>query len=277
MPIPLWPAYSDDTGTGEDGTFADAALLDAIQTAIEAAVTGPSSIESAATIIDEVVAARGSRASLDDRLSESLTDTGLIDEFNSDNYATALKAGLVSITTQEFEGTKRFLRQPRSGHGSSPSADAAVSGRINSQINTVGNSGVALTTLHTHALGTNALDDDGKTVRLTSWGRLANNGNTKIISLVVGGVTAISLTTVEADRYYRLTAEVIRASATTGNISVRVEIAPTTDNPVTDDRIQNTLAAAIVWTNNITIATQGQSSAASNDIQEDAFILEMVG
>jgi hypothetical protein len=79
MALPLWPAYSDDTGTGQDGTDTNAAFFDDIHDAISGVV------ESAlnpgvfpAAIIDEVVDARGSIATLDGRLDVSINEDGTL-------------------------------------------------------------------------------------------------------------------------------------------------------------------------------------------------------
>ncbi len=73
------PAIVDDDGTGQSGTIANEAwqddLLDCVSDSVFS-VTNPAI--SPADIIDEVVTARGSRLSLDDRLDESLEEDGTL-------------------------------------------------------------------------------------------------------------------------------------------------------------------------------------------------------
>jgi hypothetical protein len=79
MALSNWPAYTDDTGAKTDGTIINAALLDAMKDAIEdeiVSATNPS--VSPNTIIDEIVAARGSKADLDERLDVAINDDGTL-------------------------------------------------------------------------------------------------------------------------------------------------------------------------------------------------------
>lgn len=76
---PAWPAYSNDTGDGQSGTLINDSLLNALRDAINGLVhstTNPGVTPAEAT--DELVTARGSKASLDARLDISLTDAGLL-------------------------------------------------------------------------------------------------------------------------------------------------------------------------------------------------------
>lgn len=79
MALPNWPAYTDDTGTGQDGTDINSQLLDDIHDAIVdelQSVANPGA--TAREIIDEVVQARGTKTVLDDRLDVSLNEDGTL-------------------------------------------------------------------------------------------------------------------------------------------------------------------------------------------------------
>lgn len=79
MALPTWPAYSDDTGTGQDGTELSSDFFDAIHDAIETEVQSPLHPGvSGADIIAEVVDARGSKSTLDGRLDVSLNEDGTL-------------------------------------------------------------------------------------------------------------------------------------------------------------------------------------------------------
>lgn len=74
-----WPAVSDDSGTGQDGTVLDSTFFDAIKASIEAEIVSSSNpSETVEGIIDEVVDARGSQASLDARLDVALNEDGTL-------------------------------------------------------------------------------------------------------------------------------------------------------------------------------------------------------
>lgn len=79
MALLSFPATVDDAGLGQDGTVFNAAYFAAIKSAIEAVVhstTNPSLTPE--DIIDEVVNARGSTSSLDQRLDVALNEDGTL-------------------------------------------------------------------------------------------------------------------------------------------------------------------------------------------------------
>jgi len=79
MGLSTWPTVTDDDGSLILGTVFNKALTDAIRTSIEAdliSVANPT--VTAENVIDEVVTARGSKASLDDRLDVALNDDGTL-------------------------------------------------------------------------------------------------------------------------------------------------------------------------------------------------------
>lgn len=72
-----FPSYSDDSGPGTDGTAFDAAFWDSVKSGIDAVVHSSSNpTVTPADAIDEVVTARGSKASLDARLDVEHNDDG---------------------------------------------------------------------------------------------------------------------------------------------------------------------------------------------------------
>jgi hypothetical protein len=74
-----WPTITDDVGTKRDGTIINQALFNSVKASIEAEVlsaTNPSVTTKA--IIDEVVAARGTMASIDARLDVAMNEDGTL-------------------------------------------------------------------------------------------------------------------------------------------------------------------------------------------------------
>ena len=81
MALGSWPTVTDDDGSFAVGTVFNKAYSDALKASIEASVfstTNPSL--SPADIIDEVVTARGSKSSLDGRMSVALNADGTLKE-----------------------------------------------------------------------------------------------------------------------------------------------------------------------------------------------------
>lgn len=77
MALTGWPSVIDDDGSKTFGTRFNKALTDAIKASIEASIfSGTNPSISPAAIIDEVVAARGSKSSLDARLDVALNEDG---------------------------------------------------------------------------------------------------------------------------------------------------------------------------------------------------------
>lgn len=277
MAIPNWPTYSDDTGTGEDGTELQKTFFDAIHDALEDLLFGISATTvSAAQIIDEVVTARGNKTTLDGRLDASLDDDGLIKNVAA-NYASDTHVGLVSTGAQNFAGTKKFFTQPTMRHGLDTAATMTASARRATQLGTLSNVGTSETTFHTETLAADAMDANGKMVRLTSWGRFAATANTKTYRVKVQGNTVLEFASTGNDKYWRCVVEIVRVTGTTANVSAKFEHGPTTDTPIDDNRLQNSLSLAITWSSSVAIQSTGQSSAASNDVLEDMFLVEAIG
>jgi hypothetical protein len=95
---PDLPQYVDDSGTGRDGSVIDAAFLDAWRDAINiqtASATNPT-VKPADTI-DEVVAARGTQASVDARLDVSLNEDGTLKAQSGYATITQLLGGIGGV------------------------------------------------------------------------------------------------------------------------------------------------------------------------------------
>jgi hypothetical protein len=79
MALPGFPTHLDDTGGGQDGSVCDSAFFDAIEAAIELQVlSAVNPTVTASDVIDEVVDARGSLGTLDQRLDVALNEDGTL-------------------------------------------------------------------------------------------------------------------------------------------------------------------------------------------------------
>jgi hypothetical protein len=76
---PAFPTVVDDDGTGQSGTIFNEVFFDQLMDSIDDILhSAANPTESPASIIDEVVEARGSKDSLDDRLDVSLNEDGTL-------------------------------------------------------------------------------------------------------------------------------------------------------------------------------------------------------
>lgn len=107
LSTPAWPTITDDTGDGVSGTILGQTVTDAIRDAINGLVhssTNPGVTPEDA--IDEVVAARGSKADLNTRLSISLTAAGLL-AVGGGTTIKRLEIGTVSVNPPSIAATTR--------------------------------------------------------------------------------------------------------------------------------------------------------------------------
>jgi hypothetical protein len=246
MPLTGWPAYSDDTGTGQDGTVITDSFLDAIKASVEATVFGDANPSVGAdAIIDEVVTARGSMGSLDARLDVVLNNNGTFKAFNP---------------------------QPTFHPGAGAVADGTVAGGINAQSSAVANSGGAETNLMSYTLQANHFNVNNKAINIKAWGTLAANANSKTIRFYVGATLVLTFNTSASDLNWKADIWLIRSSATAGKAMSRIEVGPKTDSPITDNRLQHEGAIAHTWTSSALLRFTGQG-VASSDIVQDMMVI----
>lgn len=87
----------------------------------------------------------------------------------------------------------------------------------------VGNVGAGADNLMTYSLPANSLSANGKGVRITAWGRLANNANAKTLNLSFGGTAITIPTRVSVDYAWRITCIVIRTGASTQRVTAEIQ------------------------------------------------------
>lgn len=79
MALSAWPTITDDSGTNADGTILNRALFDLIRASIEGDLYGVSApSRTPGNTTDEVIAARGSKTTLDARLDVALNEDGTL-------------------------------------------------------------------------------------------------------------------------------------------------------------------------------------------------------
>jgi len=194
--------------------------------------------------------------------------------------ASATAAGIVSLAAQTLgSGVKTFTSAPVFNApatfrpGASASADATISGRVNTQTNTVGNVGAGEDNLHTYSLPANALDADGKMVRVIIWGDFGATANAKLLTAYFGATSIVLANGSYNTGNWRAEFVIVRTGAATqilqGTLWLRSAGAPDTFSPaqVTPGE---TLSGAV------TIKTTATATA-DNDIREQGFVVEVIG
>lgn len=242
MALASWPSITDDSGLFTDGTVINKALFDAIKASIEndvEAVTNPS--VKAKTIIDEVVAARGSAASLTARISASLSAAGLITSLNPPTSfvsGTGVSHGLVPMCP-------------------SGAPDITLTGSVNA----------VETTLTSWTLRADALNG-GASFDFTAGGTFANNANAKVLRLKIDAqsVTLINNSTGVASNVWTLRIKVFRLTSTTAGLIGFVTFGAASGAAPTVNHFYNLAAyAGVNFTIDQTISLTGQATT-TNDI-----------
>lgn len=170
MAIPGFPATTDDSGNGISGTLVDRAFWLAVENAISLIVHGAvNTTESADLIIDEVVEARGSTFSLNDRINGVIAADG--------SLATFIAPPFFDVGS----GASQVAARPA----------AAISGATGS----VGGAAGISTPFFAFTAPANALDQTGpgRHLWIRAWGTFAANANAKTITFNFG-VLSVAVT-----------------------------------------------------------------------------------
>lgn len=126
------------------------------------------------------------------------------------------------------------------------------------------------TTLFTNTLNAGVLDRNGRGVRVTAWGTLANTANTKTIKLYFGGTVIATYSAAGQNVPWYVEGIVLRtgASAQLYNVLIQVGVAPISVTPAT---------TAIDTTAAIILKVTGTNGlAALNDIVLTGAVVELI-
>lgn len=293
-----WPSITDgdkNTGTVINKTN----IWDVIKSAIETLVhssTNPTVTPAAA--IDEVVAARGSKADLEARLdvitnadgtlksgivsltevenargSEATLDDRLDNGLNEDGTPIVAADGVTGAINSSDQvmggGVKTFKRPMKFYPGSSSAADAIVSGRIYTNLVDVGNVGTGEDDLMSYPLKANALDADGKGVRITAYFTLAANANTKTAKFHIGSTSITLRSAADNAKQWEVVVEVYRVGAASQFVTARVISSSDNVNAVKASATE-TLSGAV------TLKFTGEGTS-DNDIVQNKMVVEPIG
>jgi hypothetical protein len=210
---------------------------------------------------EEIVCTASGRALIDDA-SAAAQRTTLDVPSNAD---LALKAPLASPT---FTGTP--LETMGTGSGTAP-----LIGKAHLNTTAVGNVGTGTDDLMTYSLPADSLSTIGKGIRVTAWGKTANNANAKTLIILFGaGGSTQSLTVNQLSTWFvqmlvfatgvNTQDKVIYLTETTGTLSTTNKSGAT--NPGSSE----------VTSGAITVKLQGQATA-DNDIVQEGMLVEYIG
>jgi len=189
------------------------------------------------------------------------------------NTSTAGSGGEVIIATFEDDKVGFGVASPTSilslkmGTGTGVSE---ASGKANVNTTAVGtDANTVEKDLITYSLPANSLSADGKLVKITAWGSVAANGNTKTIRLDFGATTIRQIGPSAMNGLdWRMDGLVIRTDATTQD-AMATEFLDTSAQDTTNTTPTETLSGAVV------IKITGENgTAAANDIVAEGMLVE---
>lgn len=148
-------------------------------------------------------------------------------------------------------------------------------GTLSVNTTSVGNVGAGTDDLMTYSLPANSLSASGKGVRITVWGRCANNANAKTVVLMFGATSVTIPVRTSVDHAWRATCTVIRTGANTQLLTADVQgstvnLTTAADTGVSEYTPTETDTAAIV------IKCTGAGTS-NNDIVQKGMIVEFLG
>jgi len=187
----------------------------------------------------------------------------------ADTYLSRSAAGILKVTT---DGTTLGTLNAATINvlaGASSSGTTRVGGAVNANVTSVGNVGAGEDTLMSYTLPANAMDANGRGVRVTAWGSTANNANAKTLKLYFGAAVLGSIaSTANQASSWRFVSEVLRTGAATQTASEWfVQYGTTVIHETNVTAPGETLSSVVV----IKVTGEGVSN---DDITQSAMIVE---
>lgn len=235
---------------------------------------------SASEIIDEVIEARDDNPDLNDRLENFVAD-----EIPD---AEASVRGLVSLGAQEWAGNKTLLGGLKFNAGDAAEGAAPVgpSGVLGGSVVTAAftGTGTGETDAVTTTLPADTLAVDGAAIRIWAAGKTAAGASTRTIKIYWNGAPVITLTSTVASGIWRIEAIIIRTGAATqialcrgGSVAAGLNTATvaTLTNQATQWDTGSPVDADL--TTAVAIKTTLQDSAAGTNVTQFAFGIDVLG
>lgn len=213
-------------------------------------------------------------------LQADATTAGVI--LTGEPLASATVVGVVGLVSQTLGtgvstdvktiGGLAVNSTPNYKPGGDSALDALASGILTTSVDSVqhANSGTGETDLSSYSLPANTLSANTKSIRVTFWGTLAANANTKTIKFKFGASSFTGYTSTGNGIPFFGVAIVQRTGAATQKVTVFVQTS-------TGTSIGASGTAAETLSGAVTVKTTGQSGTASSDILQENFFVEVLG
>lgn len=146
---------------------------------------------------------------------------------------------------------------------------ARVGGTIHENLTPVSNSGTGETNLMTYSLPANTLGTDNDYLELEAWGEFTAAASNKTVKMYFGGTVIFNTTALAfGASAWRIKATVVRGSSTT-----QVTIAAFSGNTTLVTTTAQVASPGETLSGAVTIKCTGQSSAASDEVFQEGFIV----
>lgn len=156
------------------------------------------------------------------------------------------------------------------------SGTAALIGKANVNTTAVGNVGTGTDDLMTYSLPANSLSVDGRGLRVTAWGRMANNANAKVLRFVFGSTSDGPNFTISVGIWWRAEVLIFRTGANAQDYVVTMYENQASSPTQAIKSFQTNGTATQTDTAAITVKFTGAATA-DNDIVQEGMLVEYVG
>lgn len=149
-----------------------------------------------------------------------------------------------------------------------------LAGSYAQALNLAQNVGTGETDLHSFTITANTLANDGDYLEIEATGVLAATGNTKTIRFYFAGTLLVASTTTGNDASWLFKAKIIRMSSTVVRVTLRIVVEGNGSIAPLSDIVRTNISFASTFTIDNIFKVTGQSSASSNDVNQDLTVIK---
>lgn len=257
MTLATRPSMTDDTGTFDNGTVCNEALIDSTFDAVDDQCHSTTNTTTKPkAITDEVITARGNKANLNARLIVGIDADGVITGATAEVIAARGSTGSLSARLATVIAADGTLNSGR---------------RLTTDVTAGASVGAAETTLVSYTVTAGLLTTNGQSVRFKVYGATANNANVKTLRVYFGATVIATFTlTINSAVAWSVEGEIVRTAAATQLARVSCQHTDTAPLiPVTGGTPAETLSGTVLF------KVTGQATT-NSDITEALAILEFL-